>query len=93
MENLIKFNSRVEGVHSYIELLGDTKGLFFTDAEYITCTLDKDTQTICSIDPEGGPMLTVGDFIKGDRKVKSITSCYLICFENDISSNKSEGII
>lgn len=93
MESLIKFNSRVEGIHSYIELLSEDRGLFFTNAEYIICTLDRDTQTICSIDPEGGPRLAVGNFIKGDRKIRSITSCYLICFEDDISSNKSEETI
>ena len=76
---VIKLNSRYKDVDSKLVQVEDNKYLLETNSECIRINRDA-YLTINSIDPEGGPMINVGDTIQG-KKIKSIKTQYVIEFE------------
>ena len=78
-QEAIKLESRYKDVDSKLIQVEDNKYLLETNSEYIRIDRD-DNKILYSIDPEGGPMISIGDTIQG-KKVKSIKSQYVIEFE------------
>lgn len=76
---VIKLVSRYKDVDSKLIQVENNKYLLETNSEYIRISRDA-YLTINSIDPEGGPMISVGDTIQG-KKIKSIINKYVIEFE------------
>ena len=78
-QEVIKLESRYKDVNSELVQVKNNKYLLETNSEYIRIDRD-DNKILYSIDPEGGPMISVGDTIQG-KKIKSIKSQYVIEFE------------
>ena len=78
-QEVIKLESRYKDVDSKLIQVENNKYLLETNSECIRISRDA-YLTINSIDPEGGPMISVGDTIQG-KKIKSIKSQYVIEFE------------
>ena len=78
-QEVIKLESRYKDVDSKLVQVENNKYLLETNSEYIRIDRD-DNKILYSIDPEGGPMISVGDTIQG-KKIKSIKSQYVIEFE------------
>ena len=78
-QEVIKLESRYKDIDSKLIQVENNKYLLETNSIYIKVSRDA-YLTINSIDPEGGPMITVGDTIQG-KKIKSIKSQYVIEFE------------
>ena len=78
-QEVIKLESRYKDINSDLIQIEDNKYLLNTNSEYIRLSR-AENRTICSIDLEGGPMISIGDTIQG-KKIKSIKSQYVIEFE------------
>lgn len=78
-QEVIKLESRYKDVDSKLIQVENNKYLLETNSECIRISRDA-YLTINSIDPEGGPMISIGDTIQG-KKIKSIKSQYVIEFE------------
>ena len=78
-QEVIKLESRYKDINSNLIQIEDNKYLLNTNSEYIRLSR-AENRTIYSIDPEGGPMISIGDTIQG-KKIKSIKSQYVIEFE------------
>ena len=78
-QEVIKLESRYKDVDSKLIQVENNKYLLETNSECIRISRDA-YLTINSIDPEGGPMISVGDTIQG-KNIKSIKSQYVIEFE------------
>ena len=76
---VIKLNSRYKDVDSKLVQVEDNKYLLETNSECIRISRDA-YLTINSIDPEGGPIISVGDTIQG-KKIKNIKEQIVIEFE------------
>ena len=78
-QEVIKLESRYKDVDSNLIQIKDNKYLLETNSEHIRISRDA-YLTINSIDPEGGPMISVGDTIQG-KKIKNIKEQIVIEFE------------
>ena len=78
-QEVIKLESRYKDVNSELIQIKDNKYLLETNSECIRISRDA-YLTINSIDPEGGPMISVGDTIQG-KKIKNIKEQIVIEFE------------
>ena len=78
-QEVIKLESRYKDVDSKLIQVENNKYLLETNSEYIRISRDA-YLTINSIDPEGGPMISVGDTIQG-KKIKNIKEQIVIEFE------------
>lgn len=76
---VIKLESRYKDVDSKLIQVENNKYLLETNSECIRVSRDA-YLTINSIDPEGGPMISVGDTIQG-KKIKNIKEQIIIEFE------------
>lgn len=81
MDNL-ELESRYQDVKTYYTPINDYSGIIRSNGNYTRCILNEEGNAIQSIDFEGGPMLSIGDSLKGyDKKIKSIKSCYYVELE------------
>ena len=78
-QEVIKLESRYKDVDSKLIQVENNKYLLETNSECIRISRDA-YLTINSIDPEGGPMISVGDTIQG-KKIKNIKEQIVIEFE------------
>ena len=78
-QEVIKLESRYKDVNSKLIQVENSKYLLETNSECIRISRDA-YLTINSIDPEGGPMISVGDTIQG-KKIKNIKEQIVIEFE------------
>ena len=78
-QEVIKLESRYKDVNSELIQVEDNKYLLETNSECIRISRDA-YLTINSIDPEGGPMISIGDTIQG-KKIKNIKEQIVIEFE------------
>ena len=78
-QEVIKLESRYKDINSDLIQIKDNKYLLETNSEHIRISRDA-YLTINSIDPEGGPMISVGDTIQG-KKIKNIKEQIVIEFE------------
>ena len=78
-QEVIKLESRYKDVDSKLIQVENNKYLLETNSECIRISRDA-YLTINSIDPEGGPMISIGDTIQG-KKIKNIKEQIVIEFE------------
>ena len=76
---VIKLESRYKDVNSELIQVKNNKYLLETNSECIRISRDA-YLTINSIDPEGGPIINIGDNIQG-KKIKNIKEQIVIEFE------------
>lgn len=80
--NEIKLKSRYKDVNTCYTPINEYSGLITSNGHYIRYIYSEDNSNIKAIDFDGGPIVSVGDYIKGvDKKVKSIKVCYYIELE------------
>ena len=78
-QEVIKLESRYKDVDSKLIQVKNNKYLLETNSECIRISRDA-YLTINSIDPEGGPIINIGDNIQG-KKIKNIKEQIVIEFE------------
>ena len=78
-QEVIKLESRYKDVDSKLIQVENNKYLLETNSECIRISRDA-YLSINSIDPEGGPIISVGDTIQG-KKIKNIKEQIVIEFE------------
>ena len=78
-QEVIKLESRYKDVDSKLVQVENNKYLLETNSECIRISRDA-YLSINSIDPEGGPIISVGDTIQG-KKIKNIKEQIVIEFE------------
>ena len=82
----IDLSSRYNDVLTELEFISENRGIITTNGEFIRTILKNESERvtpddiISAIDYEGGPMISVGTIIEGN-KVKSIRNVHLIEFE------------
>jgi hypothetical protein len=80
MEKL-KLQSRYKDVETYFHPIDENSGAITSNGAYVRRILSPDEEAIKAIDFEGGPMLSVGDVLYDNKKIKSIKCCYYIELE------------
>ena len=80
MEKL-KLQSRYKDVETYFHPIDENSGTITSNGAYVRRILSPDGEAIKAIDFEGGPMLSVGDVLYNNKKIKSIKCCYYIELE------------
>ena len=80
MEKL-KLQSRYKDVETYFHPIDKNSGAITSNGAYVRRILSPDKEVIKAIDFEGGPMLSVGDVLYDNKKIKSIKCCYYVELE------------
>ena len=78
-QEVIKLESRYKDINSKLIQIKDNKYLLETNSGYLRINEDEN-MIIQYIDLDGGPMINIGDTIRG-KKIKSIKTQYVIEFE------------
>ena len=72
----IRLHSRYSDVHNSLQRVDadTTRGVYklITSGHYVRCLFDYDPSKVTAIDPEGGPMLGVGDAITPELCINKI---------------------
>jgi hypothetical protein len=77
----LKLQSRYKNVKTYFYPIDENSGVITSNGAYVRGISSPDEEAIEAIDFEGGPMLSVGDALYDNRKIKSIKCCYYIELE------------
>ena len=77
----IKLESRYKVVKTYFHPIDENSGAITSNGAYVRQILSSDKKAIKAIDFEGGPMLSVGDALYDNKKIKSIKCCYYVELE------------
>ena len=74
----LKLQSRYPNVKTFYHPIDEFSGVITSNSAYVRRILSPDEKAIKAIDFEGGPMLSVGDVLYDNKKIKSIKCCYYV---------------